>query len=119
MSVIVVESAFDAMIIRSMGILAVATNGPSTTHLVSKCKSVANKDLRLILLFDFDDAGKKATNRAYNQLRDFVKVVAVPRSNPVLATYLADFKDVGEAYQASKPETEKALNWLVKAVHFD
>ena len=119
MPVIVVESAFDAMLIRSMGIPAVATNGPSTTKLVNHCKSLANKDLRLILLFDFDDAGKRATNRAYSQLRDSVKCVAVTKSNPILATYLADLKDVGEAYQADKNETEKALRWLVEVVHFD
>ena len=121
MPVIVVESALDAMIILSVGLSAVAINGHNTIKLVNECKRVANtkKGLRLILLFDFDDAGKRATKRAFEQLQGVVQVVAVDQSIALLATFLANFKDVGEAYQSDKQETEKALHWLVKMVPVD
>ncbi|GMA58076.1 Toprim domain-containing protein [Alicyclobacillus sacchari] len=117
MPVIVVESAFDSMIINSMGVLSVALNGLYVTQLVTQCQQINNPDLKLILLFDFDTEGQKALDRAHRQLRNVVKTIPVYQDNVTLAHYLARYKDVGEAYQSEKQELEGNLNFIVQMVN--
>ncbi len=116
--VICVESAFDAVIIQSLGVPSVATNSLSSVNkLVEKCIEINNKDLQLILLFDFDEMGRKASDKAYNQLKDIVSVTTITYESLVIdlmANFLRDFKDIGEAYQEDKLKTEQAIHSLSK-----
>ncbi|HWO97223.1 MAG TPA: toprim domain-containing protein [Bacillus sp. (in: firmicutes)] len=116
--VICVESAFDAVIIQSFGVPAVATNSLSSINkLVEKCIEINNKNLLLILLFDFDEMGRKASDKAYNQLKDSVNVITITYESVVIdpiANFLRDFKDIGEAYQEDKLKTEQAIRSISK-----
>jgi DNA primase len=115
-----VESAFDALIIKSFGFLAVATNSTSSvTKLVEKCIEMNNGYLRLILLFDFDEAGQRASKQAYRQLKDVVDVISFTIESGVgPATFLKEFKDIGEAFRADSVKTEKAIRFisLIKSI---
>lgn len=104
-----VESAFDAMIITSMGFSAVAINGLSSALLIEKCKEIGDKNLKLNLLFDFDEEGERIAKRAYDQLKDIVDVKLLTKDN---VGFLKQFKDVGEAYKADHSKTEEVLRLL-------
>ena len=116
MPVIIVESTFDAMIIQSLGILAVALNGIIVKELLAKIEEVKNDELQLILLLDFDNEGERALKRIKSQMEEIVKAVPVYQSNSILAGYLAGYKDIGEAWVADKQKTESALNYMVHLV---
>ncbi|SDO18460.1 Toprim-like [Paenibacillus sp. yr247] len=108
-----VESALDAILLKSFGVDAVATNGIfSVGKLIEQVNIARNADLRLMLLFDFDEDGRKATEKVSWELRHLNVIPILPKTLVGPAEYLRGFKDFGEAYRESRSKAEQAIAFL-------
>lgn len=110
-----VESALDAILLKSLGVDAVATNSIfSVNKLIEQVNSAQNTSLRLILLFDFDEDGRRATEKVNQELQHMNVIPIHPHSLVGPAAYLKDFKDFGDAYRENRKKAEEAIFWLAR-----
>lgn len=108
-----VESALDAILLKSFGVDAVATNGIfSVSKLIEQVKIASNANLRLILLFDFDEDGRRATDKVSQELKHLNVIPILPETLIGPAEYLRGFKDFGEAYWENQMQAKAAIEWL-------
>jgi len=107
-----VESALDAILLKSFGVDAVATNGFSVSKLIEQVNIAQNADLRLMLLFDFDEDGRRATDKVSQELQHLNVIPILPETLVGPAEYLRGFKDFGEAYRENQLQAKTAIEWL-------
>ena len=104
-NIVVVEGELDAMYLQQFGIGAVATMGSSiSTHQIRLLRSLGLKT-EVILCFDDDEAGSKATEKVHDRLAGYMKVYNL---------HLPDGKDPNDLTEDEVYDIFKGIRWTLR-----
>lgn len=114
--VFVVESAIDGILLSQSGFHALALNGADNWELLlDKLHILREKQIRVFLLLDKDDAGVKREEDLQKRLdRQGVFAPCSSILEPGVADHLqnSSFKDIGDAYVNDRVQTIRALSQI-------
>lgn len=111
--IFITEGAFDLFTVDTMGYAGISLNGVSNTKLlIDELKSRQQQCVTippLLLLLDNDPAGKKATVK----LEENIKELGILVTNASDSINWNSSKDINELWQANKKETKRILDKII------